>query len=106
MIRAGLIGAAGYTGGETLRLLLNHPHVDRQHIVAVSSSHAGKPLASAHPDLWGYTSLSYAGEIGSFDKFYVILLFMGHGKNRAWMAKHYVPQQFKVNDISIDFRAL
>lgn len=106
MIRVGIIGAAGYTGGETLRLLLHHPNVDPQHIVAVSSSHAGKPLASAHADLWGYTSLSFAHDIASFDDVDVIFLCMGHGKSREWMATNDVPEQVKVIDLSMDFRAM
>ena len=86
MIRAAIIGAAGYTGGETLRLLLQHPHVDQHRILAVSSSHAGEHVASAHQDLWGYTDTQFVGTLDSFDDVDVVFLCVGHGKSLEWMA--------------------
>lgn len=106
MIKAAVIGAAGYTGGETLRLLLQHPLVNAATITAVSSSHAGKPLASAHSDLWGYTDLTFVGGLTSFENVDVVFLCMGHGKSRVWMSMHDVPDQVKVVDLSMDFRAM
>ncbi len=106
MISAAVIGAAGYTGGETLRLLLQHPHVDAARITAVSTSHAGKPLASAHSDLWGYTDLTFVGELTSFENVDAVFLCMGHGKSRAWMNSHIVPDHVKVIDLSMDFRVM
>ena len=61
MIKAGIIGGAGYTGGETIRLLLNHPHVELKFVH--SRSNAGKPLYAVHPDLLGETTLAFSSEV-------------------------------------------
>lgn len=106
MIRAAVIGAAGYTGGETLRLLLQHPNVDASGILAVSSSHADKPLAAAHSDLWGWTDLCFAAELTSLESIDVVFLCMGHGKSAEWVRQHHVPQGTRVIDLSHDFRAM
>jgi N-acetyl-gamma-glutamyl-phosphate reductase len=102
MIRVGIIGAAGYTGGETLRLLLQHPSVDAASIVAVSESHAGRPVSDAHPDLAGWTTLTFASAHDpSVD---VVFLCSGHGKARAWMASTPGADALKVIDLSMDHR--
>lgn len=106
MIRAAVIGAAGYTGGETLRLLLQHPNVDASGILAVSSSHAGKPLATAHSDLFGWTDICFAAELTSLEGVDVVFLCMGHGKSAEWVRQHNVPQGTRVIDLSHDFRAM
>lgn len=106
MIRAAVIGAAGYTGGETLRLLLQHPHVDASSVVAVSSSHAGKPLAAAHHDLLGWTDLSFVADLASLDGIEAVFLCMGHGKSTEWVARHTIPDGTRVIDLSHDFRAM
>lgn len=106
MIRCAVIGAAGYTGGETLRLLLQHPSVDANAICALSSSHAGKLIAEAHPDLWGYTSLRFLDDTSSINDVDVVFLCMGHGKSREWMTTHEVASQVKVIDLSHDHRAI
>jgi N-acetyl-gamma-glutamyl-phosphate reductase len=102
MIRAGIIGAAGYTGGETLRLLLQHPSVDAESIVAVSESHAGRPVSDAHPDLAGWTSLTFASELTPDVD--VVFLCSGHGKARTWMSSTHGSEAMRVIDLSMDHR--
>ena len=74
-LKAGIIGGAGYTGGETLRLLLLHPQVE---VVFVQSrSQAGKPVTTTHADLIGETELIYTSD---FNQLYdVLFLFLSHG---------------------------
>ncbi|MBU3742314.1 MAG: N-acetyl-gamma-glutamyl-phosphate reductase [Candidatus Kapabacteria bacterium] len=100
MIRAAIIGAAGYTGGELLRLLRYHPHVGEQHIVAVSTSHAGKHVSHAHPDLVD-SSVVFVSEFAAAD---VVFLCVGHGKAAAWLAEHPLPVSTRVIDLSMDHR--
>jgi N-acetyl-gamma-glutamyl-phosphate reductase len=96
----GIIGAAGYTGGELLRILLQHPaaHIAYAH----SSSNGGKPLHSVHRDLLGQTDLHFANEW----HFEVDALFlcMGHGQAQTWLNTHEVPEAVRVIDLSNDFR--
>ena len=101
VVRAGIVGGAGYTGGELIRLLINHPLVD---VVFIhSSSNAGKPVSSVHTDLLGDTELTFASEL-SFNVD-VLFLCLGHGDARQFMEGD--GQQFtgvKVIDLSHDFR--
>lgn len=101
MIQVGIIGAAGYTAGELIRILINHPQVEIA--FAQSSSHAGEPLWKAHSDLVGETNMMFSA-VPMFDRVDVLFLCMGHGKSRAFMAS--VPSDFKgkVIDLSNDFR--
>ena len=80
-IKAGIIGGAGYTGGETIRLLLNHPHVDIAFVH--SRSNAGRPLHAVHSDLAGETSLTFSDSFrGEAD---VIFLCLGHGESKKFL---------------------
>jgi N-acetyl-gamma-glutamyl-phosphate reductase len=101
MIKAGIIGAAGYTAGELLRILINHPQTEI--VFAQSTSHAGNPVWKAHADLLGETDLLFTAE-PDFDKADILFLCMGHGKSRDFMAS--VPQSFtgKIIDLGNDFR--
>lgn len=99
-IKAGIIGGAGYTGGETIRLLLNHPHVE---IVFVHSrSNAGNPLHSVHPDLIGETSLSFSDSVD--DSVDVVFLCLGHGESKKFLESTSLKESIKVIDLSQDFR--
>ncbi|OEK03334.1 N-acetyl-gamma-glutamyl-phosphate reductase [Roseivirga sp. 4D4] len=100
MIRAGIIGGAGYTGGELIRLLLNHPKVEINFIQ--SRSQANEPISKLHPDLLGETQLKFVKEV-SFD-IDVLFLCMGHGASSAFFEQHEVPASVKVIDLSQDFR--
>ena len=91
-IKIGIIGAAGYTAGELLRILLNHPNAEICY--AQSASQAGKNISEVHGDLLGESSLQFCKDI-HFD---VDLLFLcsGHGKGQEFMAKHQVPKRVAI----------
>ena len=101
MIRAAIVGVAGYTGGELARLLLSHPEVGEAGLIAVSSSSAGKPLAQVHPDLTGWTK---AICVDSFDAADVIFLCLGHGHSARWIAEHPQHASTRIIDLSADHR--
>ena len=82
MIKVGIIGGAGYTAGELIRILINHPAAE---IVFVqSSSNAGNPVTSVHEDLAGETDLLFTSEM-PLEKVDVVFLCMGHGKSVEFM---------------------
>ena len=101
MIKVGVIGGAGYTAGELLRILLYHPKVK---IVFVhSTSSAGKSISDVHTDLLGETNLVFTDEVKpkSVD---VVFLCMGHGKSKDFFEKNDLKDFAKVIDLSRDFR--
>lgn len=101
MVKTGIIGGAGYTAGELIRILLNHPQAE---IVFVqSSSNAGNPVTDVHVDLLGDTDLKFTSEM-PFSEVDVIFLCMGHGKSKEFMETHNLPDSLKVIDLSHDFR--
>lgn len=100
MIKAGVIGGAGYTGGELIRLLLNHTEVEISTVH--SRSQAGKTLSSVHHDLLGETDLTFTDELNlDVD---VLFLCMGHGASSEFFENNTVPDSVKVIDLSQDFR--
>lgn len=105
-INAGIIGGAGYTGGELLRILLNHPFatVTFSH----SQSQAGKPVWATHTDLIGDTDLTFSGgnvsELLQQDGLDVIFLCSGHGASKKFLAETDVPDNVAIIDLSADFR--
>jgi N-acetyl-gamma-glutamyl-phosphate reductase len=99
-IKAGIIGGAGYTGGETIRLLLNHPHAQLSFVH--SRSNAGNPLYTAHPDLLGDTELVFTDEVQQDVD--VIFLCLGHGESKKFVQDNPLPTGIKVIDLSQDFR--
>lgn len=101
MIRAAVVGAAGYTGGELVRLLLSHPEVGEKGLLAVSSSSAGRPLAEVHPDLAGWTQITCAEDVDHAD---VIFLCLGHGHSTRWIAEHPQHATTWIIDLSTDHR--
>jgi N-acetyl-gamma-glutamyl-phosphate reductase len=98
-IRAGIIGGAGYTGGETIRLLLNHPHVELTFVH--SRSNAGNPLHDAHPDLIGETQLTFTDTLQDVD---VVFLCLGHGESKKFLAESTISTETRIIDLSQDFR--
>jgi N-acetyl-gamma-glutamyl-phosphate reductase len=99
-IRAGIIGGAGYTGGEMIRLLLNHPDVTISFVH--SRSNAGNPLYAVHADLLGETELLFTGELSN--DIDVMFLCLGHGESRKFLEATDVAPHVKVIDLSQDFR--
>lgn len=101
MIRAGIIGGAGYTAGELIRLLLNHPEVELRWVH--STSNGGNPLTAVHGGLEGETELCFSSE---YDLREVDVLFLcsAHGQSSVWMAENELPEGVKVIDLAQDFR--
>jgi N-acetyl-gamma-glutamyl-phosphate reductase len=101
MIKAGIIGGAGYTGGELLRLLLHHPQATVTFVQ--SRSQAGKPVSSVHTDLLGDTDLVFTAEAGKGAD--VWFLCLGHGESKTWLDQQTPDQNLRVIDLSHDYRA-
>jgi N-acetyl-gamma-glutamyl-phosphate reductase len=98
--KAGIVGGAGYTAGELVRLLLHHPEVEIGAVV--SSTQAGQPLYSVHDDLLGDTDLLFQSELNGDED--VVFLCLGHGNSREFLQKTPLPPTTKVIDLSNDFR--
>lgn len=101
MIKVGIIGGAGYTAGELLRILINHPSAEV--VFVQSTSNAGNLVSDVHIDLLGETDLKFTSEM-PFDAVDVIFLCMGHGKSVEFMEQNQLPAGLKVIDLSHDFR--
>lgn len=100
-IKAGVIGGAGYTAGELLRILIYHPQVE---IVFVnSSSNAGNPLTDVHSGLIGETDMVFTSEL-PFEKTDVLFLCSAHGDSKKFMEENQIPSDIKIIDLSTDFR--
>ena len=101
MVKVGIIGGAGYTAGELLRLLINHPQV--QIVFVHSSSNAGNHVCDVHGGLWGETDLRFSAE---YDLTAVDVLFMcsAHGQSRKFWEENAMPEGLKVVDLAQDFR--
>lgn len=101
MVRVGILGAAGYTGGELIRLLLQHPEV--QIIFANSESNAGNKVYDVHEGLIGDTELEFSSDM-PFDQVDVVFFCFGHGKSEAFLKEHNIPANVKIIDLAQDFR--
>ena len=99
-IQVGIIGGAGYTGGETIRLLLNHPQAEL--VFVHSRSNAGNPLHTSHPDLIGDTKLTFTDTIEQ--NVDVIFLCLGHGESKKFLTENPINASVKIIDLSQDFR--
>ncbi len=100
MIQAGIIGGAGYTAGELIRILLNHPGVTINFIY--STSQAGKPVTHIHQDLLGETSLEFSDRVNKDAD--VVFLCLGHGNSIKFLEEHSFAETTKIIDLSTDFR--
>jgi len=101
MIKVGILGAAGYTGGELIRLLLNHPQAEI--VFANSESNAGNYVSDVHEGLIGETDLCFISEM-PFDKVDVVFFCFGHGKSEQFLREHEIPANVKIIDLAQDFR--
>jgi len=99
-IKVGIIGGAGYTGGELIRLLIHHPGVSVSFIH--SRSNAGKPVYSVHHDLLGDTELKFSDELN--DDVDVIFLCLGHGESKKFLTENKISGEIKIIDLANDFR--
>ena len=99
-VHAGIVGGAGYTGGEMLRILINHPNVEIAFVH--STSNAGNHVYDVHTDLFGDTDLKFAAELAyNID---VLFLCVGHGDAKKFLDANPIPDHIKIIDLSQDFR--
>ncbi len=99
-IKVGIVGGAGYTGGELIRLLVNHPYVAVSFIH--SRSNAGKPVYAVHEDLIGETDWQFTGELSQDVD--VVFLCVGHGEAKKFLAENPFEARIRIIDLSQDFR--
>ena len=101
MIQIGIIGGSGYTGGELIRLLINHPAAEINFVY--SRTKAGEPLYRAHEDLLGSTNLCFTDSVDpTID---LVFLCLGHGHSKDFLEKNPFSDATKIIDLSTDFRA-
>ena len=101
MIKAGVIGGAGYTGGELLRILVNHPDVEIEFVN--SNSNAGNKLYTVHEGLIGETDMVFTDQL-PFEKIDVLFSCLGHGDTKKFLESHTVPANVKIIDFTQDHR--
>src|SRR5436190_2345861 len=100
LVKVGIIGGAGYTGGELIRLLIHHPYTAVSFIH--SRSNAGKPIHSVHQDLLGDTDLAFTDKLS--DKIDVLFLCLGHGESKKFLSENKIAEKIKIIDLANDFR--
>ena len=101
MIKVGIIGGAGYTAGELIRLLLNHPEVEIRFVN--STSNAGNKIVSVHAGLYGETDLAFTDEL-PLDEIDVLFFCTAHGDTRKFIDSHQIPEGLRLIDLSMDYR--
>lgn len=99
-IKVGIVGAAGYTGGELIRLLIHHSNVEI--IFAHSKSNFGKKIYEVHTDLLGDTEMNFSEEIDK--KIDVLFLCLGQGESKKFLSENNISPSIKIIDLSQDFR--
>lgn len=100
MINIGIIGGSGYTGGELIRLLLNHPEVEIQFVY--STTRAGSKISDTHTDLLGQTNLLFSNDVDH--EIDLVFLCLGHGNSTKFLQEHPFSEATKIIDLSNDFR--
>lgn len=102
MLEIGIIGGAGYTAGELIRLLLNHPKAKLNFVY--STSNAGNKIYKVHQDVIGSTEMTFSSKINA--NVDVVFLCLGHGNSKAFLEKNTFSDATKIIDLSNDFRLL
>lgn len=100
MIKAGIIGGSGYTGGELIRILSNHPETEIDFVY--STTRAGEKVSTAHPDLLGLTEMEFTGTVNL--NVAIVFLCLGHGNSTTFLKEHRFSKPTKIIDLSNDFR--
>jgi N-acetyl-gamma-glutamyl-phosphate reductase len=100
MIRAGIIGGSGYTGGELIRLLQNHPQVTIDFVY--STTKAGKKISGTHTDLLGILDLTFTDSVNA--EVDILFLCLGHGNSKSFLNSHSFSPKTRIIDLSNDFR--
>lgn len=101
MIKVGIIGGAGYTAGELIRLLINHPDVELTFVN--STSNAGNLITDVHEGLYGETTMRFTDEL-PLDEIDCLFFCTAHGDTKNFMESHTVPDTVKIVDLSMDYR--
>jgi N-acetyl-gamma-glutamyl-phosphate reductase len=103
-LQVGIIGGAGYTGGELMRLLIHHPDVNVSFIH--SRSNAGNFISSVHQDLLGDTGLKFTDNLSGLTDGGIDALFLclGHGESRKFLTENKIPESIRIIDLANDFR--
>jgi N-acetyl-gamma-glutamyl-phosphate reductase len=99
-LKTGIVGGAGYTGGELIRLLINHPEAEIRFIH--SKSNSGNPVTHVHADLAGETNLVFTDHLD--DNIDVLFLCVGHGEARKFLEENTIANHISIIDLSQDFR--
>ena len=99
MIKASIAGATGYTAGELIRILLNHPQVEIESLISTTS--VGQSVCEVHRDLIGETDMKFTDKPVNPD---VVFLCLGHGLSREFLDNHQLPEHCKIVDLGNDFR--
>lgn len=101
MIKIGIIGGAGYTAGELIRLLVNHPDADIEFIH--SKSNAGNLITDVHEGLYGETDLKFTNTL-NFQDIDLLFFCTAHGDTKKFLESHQIPEELKIIDLSMDYR--
>lgn len=101
MIKTGIIGGAGYTAGELIRLLINHP--DAEIVFINSHSNAGNKITDVHSGLYGECDLTFTDTM-PLDEIDLLFFCTAHGSTRKFMESHRIPENLKIIDLSMDYR--
>lgn len=100
MIKAGIVGGAGYTAGELIRLLVNHPKVELDFVY--STSNAGNAVYEVHQDLLGSLEMKFTDKVN--ENVDILFLCLGHGNSKQFLEQHQFSKHTKIIDLSNDFR--
>jgi N-acetyl-gamma-glutamyl-phosphate reductase len=103
-INIGIIGAAGYTGGELIRVLIHHPQAEI--VFMHSQSNAGKKISEVHADLVGETDLQFTNDENPYDEIDLLFLCLGHGESKKFLESNTIPEKLSIIDLAQDHRLL